>query len=247
MTESKGGTIAVISDVHGNLEALHAVLDDIDEQGIKRIVCLGDAIGYGPNPEEVVRLIRRRSIPMVMGNHDEGVISSDYLLWFNPDSKAALQKSLEMLSSETKSYLAALPVNLSLYGGLFVHGRPPDRVSEYLHQAGDEELVAGFNLYEQQVCFVGHCHFLLLVSYDGLVVRHEILTDSVRLEESKRYIVSVGSVGQPRDGDGLAKYVIWNREEQTVEPRRVSYDIEKTVEKINRSGLPLVFADRLWK
>ncbi len=247
MNNGRAGTVAVISDVHSNLEALRAVLEDIDALGVRRIVCLGDAIGYGPDPEAVVRLIRERSMPMVMGNHDQGVLSSDYLLWFNPESKTALKKNLDMLSGETRSYLAALPVSLSLWGGLFVHGRPPDIVSEYLHLTDDEVLAESFTLYDQQICFVGHCHFLLLLSYDGQHIKHEILDKKVSLERGRRYIVSVGSVGQPRDGDGLAKYVLWDVEGRTVEPRRVSYDIEATAEKIIRAGLPLVFADRLWQ
>jgi predicted phosphodiesterase len=239
--------IAVISDIHGNLEALLRVLEDIQEQDIRRVVCLGDNIGYGPEPNEVVRLIGEHAIPCVMGNHELGLVQPEYLGWFNRCAKRSLLKTRDMLTGVTIEYIRTLPSFLVEWGGFFTHGCPPDRITTYLFELGDHELESLFVEIDQSLVFVGHTHDLAAVSFDGHGVRHLGLgKGSAHLEEGHRYIINVGSVGQPRDGNNNAKYVIWDQEVNEVQVRFVPYDIAKTANKILELGLPKINASRLW-
>ena len=239
--------IAVISDIHGNLEALLRVLEDIEEQDIRRVVCLGDNIGYGPEPNEVVRLIEEHSIPCVMGNHELGLVQPEYLGWFNRSAKRSLLMTREMLTGVTMEYIRTLPSFLVESGGYFTHGCPPDRTTTYLFELSDHELESLFVEIDQALIFVGHTHDLAAVSFDGHGVRHFSLgKGSAHLKEGHRYMINVGSVGQPRDGNNNAKYVIWDQEAHEIEVRFVPYDIAKTADKILELGLPRINASRLW-
>jgi predicted phosphodiesterase len=238
--------LAVLSDPHGNLEALTSVLADMDAQAADAAVCLGDAIGYGPEPEAVVALLRARNIPLVMGNHEHGIADTAQLCRFNPQARQALERTACLLLPDTVTFLAGLPHFLSRFGARFVHGCPPDRVNTYLFGVKDVALPALFERFPERICFVGHTHELALVSFDGTTARRGDLPESLRLTPGLRYIVNVGAVGQPRDGDNRAKYVLWEPVAGTLTVRRVAYDIQKTVDRMQELGLPQVYADRLW-
>ena len=239
--------IAVISDIHGNLEAFRRVLEDIEEQDVRKVVCLGDNIGYGPEPDEVVRLVEERHIPCVMGNHELGLVKPEFLSWFNRSARRSLLMTKNMLTPDSVEYMRSLPPFLVMSGGLFVHGCPPDRMTTYLFELSDHELESLFTELDQSVVFVGHTHDLCAVSFDGHGVRHFGLgRGSMNLREGFRYIINVGSVGQPRDGNNNAKYVIWSKEPHAVEVRFVPYDIARTADKIIELGLPAINASRLW-
>ncbi|ROQ90955.1 metallophosphoesterase family protein [Desulfosoma caldarium] len=239
--------IAVLSDIHGNLEAFEAVLRDLEDTRPDRVVCLGDAVGYGPDPEAVVRRLQSLRIPCVMGNHEWALMNPDYLEWFNPSARQSLELTRELLSPQGFRTVTAWPTTLHVEGALCVHGCPPQSVTRYLFEVVVEELPHLFSLYENPLCFVGHTHQLLWVRWDGNQGRiHRFRSDALHLQPSARYIVNVGSVGQPRDGDNRAKYVIWNTESSTIVVRRVAYDIAKTVQKILALGFPRINADRLW-
>lgn len=238
--------VALLSDPHGNLEALSSVLADMDSQGADAAVCLGDAIGYGPEPEAVVGLLRARHMPMVLGNHEHGIAGTARLCCFNPQAREALELTACLLLPGTVAFLAGLPHFLSLHGARFVHGCPPDRMKTYLFGIKDQALVALFSRFPEEICFVGHTHELALVTFDGITAQRVDLPEVVRLTPGYRYIVNVGSVGQPRDGNNRAKYVLWEPETRIVKVRQVAYDIQKTVDQIKKVGLPQVYADRLW-
>jgi predicted phosphodiesterase len=239
--------IAVISDIHGNLEALLRVLEDIEVQDIQKVVCLGDNIGYGPEPNEVVRLIEEHPIPCVMGNHELGLIQPECLGWFNRSAKRSLLMTRDMLAGATMDYIRTLPPFLVELGGFFTHGCPPDRTTTYLFELSDHELGSLFEEIDQSLIFVGHTHDLAAVSFDGHGVRHFGLgKGSAHLKEGHRHIINVGSVGQPRDGNNNAKYVIWDQKASEIEVRFVPYDIAKTANKILELGLPKINASRLW-
>lgn len=239
--------IAVISDIHGNLEAFHRVLEDIEEQGIQKVICLGDNIGYGPEPNEVVRLIDELHIPCVTGNHELGLVQPEYLSWFNRSARQSLLITRDMLTPDTMEYMRTLPPLLVDSGALFVHGCPPDRITTYLFELSDHELESLFVELDQEIVFVGHTHELGAVAFDGRRVRHFGLgKGSASLREGYRYIINVGSVGQPRDGNNSAKYVIWGKEPDEIEVRFVPYDIARTADKIMELGLPAINALRLW-
>jgi predicted phosphodiesterase len=238
---------AVISDIHGNLTAFKAVLEDIDRLEIDRVLCLGDNIGYGPEPEEVVRLLRSRGIPSVMGNHELAVVDEKSLKRFNPTAKQALLQTKSLLSGETLDFIRALPSVFKEDACLFVHGSPPDSINTYLFELSEENLKAKLQAMEEPLCMVGHTHDLEIVNYhDGKVSWKPLRPGKFQLNREWKYIINVGSVGQPRDPNNNAKYVVWDQEACILEVRYVAYDIQKTVEKILALGFPRIYADRLW-
>lgn len=239
--------LAIISDIHGNLEALSNVLADIDSITVDNLVCLGDCIGYGPDPEAVITEIRRRRIPMLMGNHELALCHPDQLAWFNPLAQASLRKSLTMLSPDSVDFIAQLPNHLVCAQCLCVHGYPPDSVRTYLFQKSTEALLATFKSMPEPVCFVGHTHDLEIVVYDGRRVdRRPLKSGAISLNSKERYIINVGSVGQPRDGNNNAKYAIFDTDRWELDIRFVPYDIATTAAKIKAAGLPESHANRLW-
>lgn len=238
--------LAVISDIHGNLDAFDRVLCDIDGSNIDAAVCLGDNVGYGPEPEQVVALIQNRNIPSVMGNHELALSDKQYLNWFNPFARASLTKTVEMLSENSFKFIRGLKPCISKFDCLFVHGLPPDSPTTYLFEASVERLQHIFENMKEKFCFVGHTHTLQTIGYDGQTVFHSPLRRGVtNLNPANHYIINVGSVGQPRDGNNNAKYVIWNASENSIEVKFIPYNIESVVSKITKAGLPEVHASRL--
>lgn len=239
--------LAIISDIHGNLEAFRQVLKDIDASSVDDVACLGDNIGYGPDPEEVVRLLRSRSIASVMGNHELAVLDEACLMKMNPSARRSLLLTKALLSKETLEYIKGLKASMAFHGSLCVHGYPPDSVTTYLFQASETALRQTFLAMKERICFVGHTHDLRLIRFDG----ENVTWDSLRqgkasLDKDLQYIVNVGSVGQPRDGNNHAKYVIWEPASSTLEVRFIPYDIGATAEKILALGFPEFNARRLW-
>lgn len=240
--------VAIVSDIHGNIEALDAVLADIDRMGIGRIVCLGDAIGYGPDPDIVVERLRERAVSCIVGNHELGVLGRLDLHWFNRAVRESLWMTRSLLTQDDMRFIEGLPETLSLGRGLFVHGVPPRSAITYLFSVSDMGLRRIFSRMEERVCFVGHTHLLGMVRFDGENITrglpHEGCT-KLDLGWDGKCIVNAGSVGQPRDGNNAAKYVIWDVEGESVETRFVPYDFETTVGKLLDRGLPVEFARRL--
>jgi predicted phosphodiesterase len=239
--------LAVISDIHGNLEAFREVLRDIDSCRVGLVLCLGDCVGYGPEPEAVIRLIREREIPCTMGNHELGIVDPEFLNWFNPVARKSLLLTRGLISSDTLVYLRKLNASMTAHGCLCVHGAPPASMTTYLYELNQSQLLHVFTAVEEKVCFVGHTHQLNLIQVgsDGMI-EAPLFQGLMPLAEDMRYIVNVGSVGQPRDGSNHAKYVIWDTATDTLEVRFVPYDIAATAEKILQLGLPSVNARRLW-
>jgi predicted phosphodiesterase len=240
--------IAVISDVHGNLDALVQVLNDIEKSGIQKVFCLGDNVGYGPEPEEVVQLIRKENIPCIMGNHERVIVDPGRIGWFNPVARESLKKTRKMLSEKSTSYICYLPPCMIYDTCRFVHGFPPDSVNTYLFQVSYDRLKQVFKEMDENICFVGHTHELEIIGFDGKVFEHIPIREACvkTLCKERQYIINIGSVGQPRDGNNNAKYVIWDTSDHTLEVKFVPYDIEAVVNKINNAGLPKVHGERLW-
>jgi predicted phosphodiesterase len=239
--------LAIISDIHGNLEAFRQVLADIDQSGVDATVCLGDNVGYGPEPEQVVRLLRRRRIPSVMGNHELGVVDNDHFHWFNTPAQQSLLITRRLLTPETLDYIGKLPASLTVEECLCVHGSPPDSITTYLYELSTTLLRSLFQDMREQLCFVGHTHELAIVGFDGHEVSGTALGQGLlSLPTDQKCIINVGSVGQPRDGNNNAKYVIWDDTGPSIEVRFVPYNIEATAKKIVQLGFPEHFARRLW-
>ncbi|KPJ53534.1 hypothetical protein AMJ39_04440 [candidate division TA06 bacterium DG_24] len=234
---------AFISDIHGNLEALDTVLQEIEGASVETIVCLGDLVGYGADPNECVDRVRSLTEHIVVGNHDHAAVGLTDVDYFNPWARAAVIWSGEVLRPENREFLKALPLTLDLDDHLCVHSSPSSPAAwRYVLSAADARYE--FASFTERVCLIGHSHVPLLAVDAGgecSVQRDSVFT----LRRDYRYIINAGSVGQPRDYDPRACYVIYDGETDRVEFRRVAYDIRRAQEKIIRAGLPPFLAERL--
>jgi len=237
--------VAVISDIHGNLEALEAVLQSIRAEGIDEIWCLGDIVGYGPNPRECVDLVARNCGLCLMGNHDWAVLNTP--LGFNSFAARMIYRTKEWMKiTETSTeqerqrweFLAGLPLQSVQGEFLLVHASPRAALSEYVLPTDvDYDRGKLYDIFEMfpRYCLVGHTHVPCVITDDfGLVIPRE---NGFRVElDERKAIVNIGSVGQPRDGDNRASYVTLEDEWHSIIYRRVPYKVEKTVEKLNALG-----------
>ncbi|SDO50268.1 metallophosphoesterase family protein [Desulforhopalus singaporensis] len=238
--------VAVLSDIHGNYEALAAVVRDLDGQRAAAVVCLGDMVGYGPDPEKVIALVRDSGYRCILGNHEFALNDDRGRAWFNflaAENNRATQK---LLSAQSLRFCRTLPAFLEFAGAHFVHGFPKDNVFRYLHRQDDETLVKLFDRLPLRLVFVGHTHRLQLVGVRPPAVARKGLAEGITaLGQDSKYIVNCGSVGQPRDNDNRAKYIVWDSDDATVEVRCVTYDFKRTMEKIRGLGFPDIYALRL--
>jgi diadenosine tetraphosphatase ApaH/serine/threonine PP2A family protein phosphatase len=253
---------AIISDIHANLEALQAVLADIDTRGIKDIVCLGDIIGYGANPKECLDLVRERCRLTLMGNHDHAVLFEPTN--FNLPAERACYWTRQMLEDEPDAtlrkarwkFLGELPSRLKEQDVLFAHASPRRPMNEYIFPedvfTNPQKVLANFERLDARICFVGHTHQPGVFVDDPYFDPPDELPDSPFYEvANERAIVNVGSVGQPRDRDARACYVIVHRRREALEDGveslaaaalncsveqvefvRLEYDLELAVQKI---------------
>jgi len=253
---------AIISDIHSNLEALEAVLADIEQRGVKEIVCLGDVVGYGANPKECLDLVRERCRVCLMGNHDHAVLYEPCN--FNLPAERACYWTRQLLEEEREerlrnerwTFLGALPVRHQYPDVLFVHASPRRPINEYIFPedvfTNPQKVLANFDRLDRRLCFVGHTHQPGVFLDDPYFDPPSELPDAPFFEiEDERAIINVGSVGQPRDRDPRASYVLVTRNEDSLgdEPEslvaaalscsieqvefvRVEYDIERAVQKI---------------
>jgi len=238
--------IAVLSDIHGNMDAFEQVLADIDDRGVASVLSLGDNIGYGAEPERVVQTLKTRGIPSVLGNHELAAKKPGFLGWFNPAARTSLTMTFRMLSAESMAFIAGLPDYRVIHGCRLVHGFPPDSPTLYRFQVPPERQLKALRDLPERICFVGHTHVLDLVSHDGSRLADVAFQEGInRLDPALQYLVNIGSVGQPRDGDPRAKYVIWDPSESTLDIRCVAYDAEAAAAKIIAAGMPAEHAHRL--
>lgn len=239
--------IAIISDIHGNATAFESVLTDIETHaGVEAIYCLGDNVGYGPEPEKVVSILTARRIPSILGNHELAINQPEMLSWFNPMARRSLEKTMTFLSETAKAHIARFETSLTIADCRLVHGFPPDSPTTYLFEVTPAHIKDALAQLAERLVFIGHTHELLIIGYDGETITSDPLQEgTIPLDANKKYLINVGSVGQPRDGDNKAKYVIWDAHANELSVRFVAYDINDTVQKIYQAGLPEQHAIRL--
>ncbi|XUX00541.1 MAG: metallophosphoesterase family protein [Dehalogenimonas sp.] len=237
---------ALLADIHANLEALTAVLDDIDRNGgADEFWLLGDLVNYGPDPCACLDLLLDLPMVAVAGNHDLagiGLFPADY---FNPEAAAALTWTMSHLRKHDRDYLASLPISMRRHSFTLVHGTPEHPADEYLMTVQQAE--HNFGLLETPHACVGHTHVPAVYKreLDGNVRFMPFRPGEPRPIAEGRFIVNPGSVGQPRNGDFRAAYALYDVDTQTVHLRRVPYNLEATQAKMTRAGLPQSLIDRL--
>jgi len=211
---------------------------------VERRACLGDLVGYGPDPRACAELIRQHADVVLAGNHDHAVVGLTDISLFNPYARAAVLWTRSQLTPVETSYLAALPVSCAWEGLCLAHSSPREPAMwHYVFSL--EEAETNFHCFREPICFVGHSHCpaFFVQERPGRVVCRQ--APQLAIEKGKRYLINVGSVGQPRDGDPRAAYLIYDTRTARIELKRVPYDVATTQAKMARAGLPPFLIERL--
>ncbi len=224
---------AVISDMHSNLEALTKVLGEIKTRNVNEIICLGDIVGYGANPDEVADLVRREARYVVRGNHDDALFDEITFSMINPYARAAIDYTRASLSADNYDWLRKIPMTERFADLLLVHASPSEpREWKYVFSEVDAQVE--LSSFDEMICLIGHTHV-------PVIFRKKISETEVR------ELINVGSVGQPRDGDNRASFGIIDTGNYTYENIRIEYDYRAAANKIIAAGLPSFLAERLHK
>jgi diadenosine tetraphosphatase ApaH/serine/threonine PP2A family protein phosphatase len=238
--------IAIISDIHSNVEALTEVLKVIDRSRVDRIVSLGDIVGYGASPNPCCELVRANAEVTLLGNHDAAVAGRmDYSFYYDA-ARQALDWSSSVISPENLSWLRSLPYTYRIGDVGFSHGSPIDpRAYEYIFALEQARELTPYVSDLPEVTFIGHSHLCKAFAIGSGDV-NDVVAQKFGVRKGYKYIISVGSVGQPRDYDNRACFVIHDTESRTVEYVRVEYDIDASAQKIFDADLALNFGKRLY-
>ena len=226
---------AIISDIHSNLEALTKAFELVDQESVNEVVCLGDVVGYGANPNECVELVRSRCRVVLRGNHDAAAVNPANAESFTKNARIAAEWTRQQLSDENKKFLEGLPYTSSRDEILFVHSSPYQPES-WFYVLSEEDLKVAFQNFSEQICFIGHSHFPGIFSEEG---------PAKAVNRGTRFLVNVGSIGQPRDGNPKLSFGIFDTEKWNYRNIRSEYAIQAAAEKILRAGLPRALSDRL--
>jgi predicted phosphodiesterase len=234
--------IAILSDLHANLEATEAVLADARKRDCTEHICLGDIVGYNANPRECVEIVQKLECPTVKGNHDEQASLDESSRDFNALAEMAINWTREQLTPPDKQWLQDLSLSRSVRDFTIVHATL-DAPEQWGYVFNTLDAAASFAHQDTTVCFFGHTHVAGAFVRDDGVKRVKV--DELEIEPAKKYFINTGSVGQPRDGDWRAAYCIYHLDKNIVEQRRVKYDLATAQDKIIKAGLPRLLAERL--
>jgi predicted phosphodiesterase len=233
---------AILSDLHANLEATEAVLADAREHNCTHYICLGDVVGYNANPHECVEIVQNLECPVVKGNHDEQASIEESSRDFNPLAEMAINWTREQLTEADKEWLRGLQFKRTVRDFTIVHATL-DTPEQWGYVFNTLDAAASFTYQHTTLCFFGHTHVAgAFVRDDGV---RRVKADQLRIEPDKKYFINTGSVGQPRDGDWRAAYCIYSPDSNSVEQRRIKYDLDIAQQKILKAGLPRLLAERL--
>jgi diadenosine tetraphosphatase ApaH/serine/threonine PP2A family protein phosphatase len=235
--------IAILGDIHSNLDALEVVLADAEAQGVSEFFCTGDVVGYNACPHECLEIIRSLGCPVVKGNHDHYIASEQALEDFNPHAAAVVEWTRGQLDEEELDYLGTMPFAVTRMGVTLVHSTM-DRPENFGYVFDNQQAETNFVYQKTPVCFHGHTHCPMIYEKQLSGV-YRIDPQDFILKPGRKYFINVGSVGQPRDGDPRATYVIYNPVERKVSFRRLEYDIAAAQARIRAAGLPERLAERL--
>ena len=235
---------AILADIHSNLAAFEAVLHDAEGRGgFDKIWCLGDVVGYGPDPHECIERLRQFESVCIAGNHDWAAIGKMDTSEFNPAAAIAAHWTTGQLTAEDKDYLLDLPLTLHENGFTLAHGSPREPIWEYL--LSTDVAQENFAYFETVCCLVGHSHVPLIFELVNDKATYREFKETTLKLKDRRMIINPGGVGQPRDGDPRASYAIYDAETKAVYHYRVEYDIPATQKKMAERGLPTPLISRL--
>jgi putative phosphoesterase len=237
--------LGIFSDIHGNWEAFKAVLKALKKEKVASRICLGDMVGYGADPNKCIRKVQKFATVTLAGNHDHAAMGLTDITHFNQYAQESVAWTAGQIKDKFKDYLKNLPFMHEMQDIRFVHATPqhPEQWN-YVLSADQAQFV--FETFTEQILFIGHSHNPLFFTQTGSAV--DIRPPGpIQLIAGTRYIVNVGSVGQPRDGNPQACYCVCDLEQQTVDIRRVPYNVERAQKKIRNAGLPDYLADRIAK
>lgn len=235
---------AIFGDIHANLHALHAVMADAQENACDRFVCMGDIVGYNAYPRECVEFVRSLDCPVVQGNHDEQVCLSKTSGDLNPLAEEAIDWTRRQLGGEDIEWLRGLRLQRQVLDFTIVHATLDTPAGwKYVTTELDAEASLGYQ--RTPLCFIGHTHVPRAYIRAGRVRAEEF--DVLHVKKSEKYLVNVGSVGQPRDGDWRAAYCIYDTDSSEIYLRRIPYDVDGARKAVLDAGLPGKLADRLAK
>jgi diadenosine tetraphosphatase ApaH/serine/threonine PP2A family protein phosphatase len=237
--------IAILADIHSNMEAFEAVIGDAEVKGGFDVIwCLGDVVGYGPEPHECIERLRQFKHLCIAGNHDWAAIGNMDTTEFNPVAALAAQWTAEQLTDNDRDYLQKLPLTICQDDFTLAHGSPREPIWEYL--LSTEAAQDNFACFETAYCLVGHSHVPLIFKLEDDKAVYREYEEGVALKlGQKRMIINPGGVGQPRDGDPRASYAVYDTDAQTVFHYRVDYDIPATQKKMAEHKLPTPLIFRL--
>lgn len=235
---------AILSDVHGNLEAFRAVIEDLRTEKAEKVAFLGDSVGYGADPNECLALLRTLTDWVIAGNHDYGAVGLTNIDVFNPSARSAILWTRNELSEESRAYLRRLLLSRKDGSATFVHATP-NQPEEWYYLFTLPEAEEAFLSLEGDLAFIGHSHRPMILTKAGSGGVEAVNPEEAVLRPGVRYIINVGSVGQPRDGHPEAAYGLFDDAEKKFHLKRVAYDVQTTQKKIIKAGLPSFLAQRL--
>jgi predicted phosphodiesterase len=236
--------IAFISDIHGNLEALESVMRDLDKKGAEKIHFLGDVVGYGSNPNECVKIVSKYCDLRIMGNHDFVAMGLESVENFNQLAQASINWTMEKITPKTMEILADFEMTAEFLDYYLVHGSPSEP-EEWHYILKTAQASPQFDSFNQTVCMVGHSHIPTIFARNRGGEVTKISQPVFECVPDNRYIINVGSVGQPRDNDPRACYLIADTDHNKIQHIRIEYDIKKTQEKMKKAKLPDFLIERL--
>jgi len=235
---------AILSDIHANLEALQNVLRDIEQQGVEKIHFLGDVVGYGCNPNKCIKMVNEHCEIKLLGNHDYAAMGLESTSSFNQIAQTSMEWTIAKLKKKSLEILADFELQGTYLDYNLVHASP-GHPEEWNYILNREQAIAEFENFNESVCFMGHSHLpvIFIQDNDGNITQSN--RKNLKLKDGSKYIVNVGSVGQPRDNDPRSCYVVVDHDSREVEYRRVEYDIEKVQEKMRKAMLPSFLIERI--
>lgn len=239
--------IGIFSDIHSNLEGLQAVLEDMVAQDVTHTICLGDIVGYNADPLECLRVVQTLNCPVIKGNHDEMAATASQLEHFNANAREAIAHTVSCLSKKDLEYLDFLPRTITKWGFSAAHDTL-DSPGSWNYVVGVGEASVSFNYQRTRVCFIGHTHVPKVFEKNNYVMDHPTLKYPIQLQRNHKYLINVGSAGQPRDKDWRVSWCLFDTHHSqfgTITIRRIEYDIQKAQKKIRKCGLPEFLAERL--